>query len=128
MKQKNLFPFIFGLVFLWAGTAGAMSSNSFKITPMVISGGGGQMASGSFSTLTVLGQPSPVMESGMEPSSTQYYLYPGYIYTFAAGSFCSRDNDQDGDVDGLDLYEFTNPFDSTHLGEFVDQFGRTDCF
>jgi hypothetical protein len=59
---------------------------------------------------STLGQPSPLMEQGMDPYSENYGLLPGFWYTLDAGSWCIYDYFGDGDVDGADLAEFMNAF------------------
>lgn len=131
MKQRigflTAFIIIVGLVSFWTGSVFAMSSDNFQITTSVMAGGGGQMSSPVFSSHTVLGQPSPIMEQGLVPFSDNYDLYSGFLYTLFSASFCLWDNNQDGDVDGLDLIDFLDVYDVIELEDFADQFGRTDC-
>ena len=46
-----------------------MQSASYRITTMVMSGGGAPMGSTNFQMNSTLGQPSPLMEQGMDPYS-----------------------------------------------------------
>ena len=54
------------------------------------------------------------------------------MYTLATGSFCPWDlsSPMDGDVDGLDLYQYLyDGIDNTlYLEDFSGEFGRNDCF
>ena len=121
---------------LFTGMAFSMLSEHFKISPSVMSGGGGTMASASFRAHTVLGQPTPLMDQYLEPVSPSFILYPGYLYAFSTGDFCVWDLTEplDGDVDGQDLYYFIyrygypGGYDATHLPHFSNEFGRNDCF
>lgn len=124
------------LLFLFTGMAFSMQSAHFKMSPTVMSGGGGTMASESFSVHTVLGQPTPIMDQDMEPVSHSFILYPGYLYAFSTGEICAWDLSEplDGDVDGQDLYYFIyrygdpGGYDAAHLPDFSTEFGRDDCF
>jgi hypothetical protein len=86
------------------------------------------MASTNFQLNSTLGQPSPLMEQGMDPYSDNYNLLPGFWYTTVAGSRCVYDYLNDGDVDGADLVEFINAVSSSELAAFALEFGRVDCF
>jgi hypothetical protein len=44
------------------------------------------MASTNFQMNSTLGQPSPLMEQGLDPYSENYGLLPGFWYTLDAGS------------------------------------------
>ena len=112
-------------VWAWA----AMGSASFQISTSVLSGGGGEMFSPSFSVHSVLGQPSPVAMQQNHPVSPGFILYAGYMYTLPAG--CFGDFDVDGDVDGWDLFFFQDHYpESFNWQEFeqmAHEFGRLGC-
>ena len=55
-----------------------MSSASYRIPTTVMSGGGGPMASASYRLNSTAGQPTPIMEDGMDPFSASYGLLPGF--------------------------------------------------
>ncbi|MDX2441160.1 MAG: hypothetical protein QNK40_11500 [Desulfobacterales bacterium] len=103
----------------------AMESASFSIVTNVISGGGAPMSSASFQTIFTLGQPSPITRT----DSTNLKLNSGFWHTMMVKDNCIWDiyNDGDGDVDGLDLYRFLNPYGGSDLESFATEFGRTDC-
>ena len=107
--------------------AADMSSTNYRITPTVMSGGGAPMGSVNFQMNSTLGQPSPLMEQGMDPYSDNYGLLPGFWYTIGADSGCLYDYLNDGDVDGADLAEFLNAYSSNQLETFTLEFGRVDC-
>ena len=67
---------VFLCMFVSLANAG-MSSTSFSIPTMVITGGGNTMTSSSFTMVSTLGQPT-VLGNG---SSTSYNSYPGFWYT-----------------------------------------------
>jgi hypothetical protein len=104
-----------------------MTSTNYRITTTVMSGGGAPMASTNFQMNSTLGQPSPLMEQGMDPYSDNFGLLPGFWYTPDAGSICIYDYFGDGDVDGADLAEFMNGVSSSELAAFALEFGRVDC-
>ena len=58
-----------------------MQSANYRITTTVVSGGGGPMSSASFQANGTIGQPTPIMEDGMDPFSNNYGLLPGFWYT-----------------------------------------------
>jgi len=107
-----------------------MSSDHFQVKTSVMSGAGGPMNSASYSSNSVLGQPTPIMLQDNHPWSASFTLYPGYIYTIPPSS-CFGDLDVDGDVDGSDLYIFLlgypGSFDAGDLIRFTLEFGKTDC-
>lgn len=107
--------------------AESMQSANFIITTTVVSGGGAPMGSANFQMNSTLGQPSPLMEQGMDPFSDNYGLLPGFWHTLGAGSGCMYDYLGDGDVDGADLAEFMNAFSSSELEGFAMELGRVDC-
>jgi len=105
-----------------------MQSTNFKIPVSHFSGGGAAMDSADFAMQSSVGQSSPLMDAADPPGSSSYELYPGYWYTLSAGLadcdlaafatafgslsgdgnyslFC--DFDDDGDVDGGDVFVFT---------------------
>jgi hypothetical protein len=104
-----------------------MQSASYRITTTVMSGVGTPMSSGNFQMNSTLGQPSPLMEQGMDPYSEHFGLLPGFWYTVATDPGCLYDYLYDGDVDGADLAEFLNAFSSSELAAFALEFGRVDC-
>ena len=73
------------LMFTPAQTAAEMSSTNYRITTTVMSGGGAPMGSTNFQMNSTLGQPSPLMEQGMDPYSDNYGLLPGFWYTLQTG-------------------------------------------
>lgn len=77
---------------------GGMSSTSYRIPTMVMSGGGGIMSSGSFSLVSTIGQSSPLGNG----SSDNYRLDPGYWYTVLIG-FVVGDINGDGIADLKDV-------------------------
>ena len=103
---------------------GNMRSTNYTITTSAISGGGTPMSSARFQNNGTLGQSSPILTV----DSSNFILFPGFWYTLA-GSNCVWDiyNDDDGDVDGVDLYQFMNSYEESGLESFVTEFGRTDC-
>jgi hypothetical protein len=111
-----------------SGDAG-MSSDNYRITTTVVSGGGGPMASASYGLNGTLGQPSPLIDPADPLGSTNYEMLTGFWYTLGGG--CRWDIEPlggDGDVDGADLYEYLNAYDPTTLPAFAAEFGRNDCF
>jgi hypothetical protein len=58
-----------------------MSSDNYRITTTVMSGGGTPMASANYQMNGTIGQPTPLMEQGMDPFSDNYGLLPGFWYT-----------------------------------------------
>lgn len=103
-----------------------MESTSYQISSSVISGGGEPMSSSSHQTNSTLGQPSPLMDQDDPIWSDSYDLHPGFWFTLnLAPSF--GDLDEDGDVDGRDLADFSRySFNELELEEFAEAFGRTD--
>ncbi len=133
MKPKILISMVLIFALSGFGTALAMQSANFRLTPSVMSGGGGMMSSASFRAHTVLGQPTPIMDQDMAPGSSNFTLYPGFLYALSSPSFCLWDNEPDGDVDGLDLYNFIPGYNDGSFGpaellDFSGQFGKDDCF
>ena len=122
-----------------------MTSDHYHLTTTVVSGGGGPSASAHFQMKATLGQPSPLIDPIDPPRSYSYDLFTGFWYTqglalpfsvcpadfepdgdvdrddmiFMAGWFghenAVKDTDNDGDMDGLDLYEL------------VIDYNRDDC-
>ena len=109
--------------------AAAMSSDNYRITTTVVSGGGGPMASDNYKMNATLGQPSPLIDPAHPPVSTYYEMLTGFWYTLGG---CRWDIDPplggDGDVDGADLYEYLNAYDPMTLPAFAAEFGRIGCF
>jgi len=119
----NLLP-----VLVMSASAAVMSSTSYRITTTVMSGGSSPMSSANFQLNSTLGQPSPLMEQGMDPYSDNYGLLPGFWYTIGpSGDTCPGDFDWDFDVDGSDIVEYI--FDSGGLGldVFAANFGKVNC-
>ena len=106
-----------------------MQSANFRIPTSHFPGGGASMGSADFKMQSSSGQSSPLLDATNPPYSSSYELYPGYWYTLSAGmadcnlaAFSSAfgslsgdgnyslmcDFDEDGDVDGSDLYDFIN--------------------
>jgi hypothetical protein len=128
--KKKIFSFLGGLIIvLCLEVTGhlEMSSTNYRITTTVMSDGGTPMASANYQMNSTLGQPSPLMEQGMDPYSDNFGLLPGFWYTLDAGSGCIYDYLGDGDVDGADLAEFVNAVSSSELEGFAMEFGRVDC-
>jgi hypothetical protein len=108
--------------------SGQLESDNYRITTNVMSGGGAHMESVNFQMNSTLGQPSPLMEQGMDPFSDNYGLLPGFWYTIGPlSAICPGDFDWDFDVDGADLQEYI--FDSGELGldVFAANFGKESC-
>jgi hypothetical protein len=117
------------LSFILRGSTPAMErmeSTSYQISSSVISGGGEPMSSSNYQTNSTLGQASPLMDQDDPFWSGSYDIYPGFWFTLSyTASFA--DLDEDGDVDGNDLAEFSRyPFNELELEEFAEAFGRTD--
>jgi hypothetical protein len=128
--KKKIFSFLGGLIIvLCLEVTGhlEMSSTNYRITTTVMSDGGTPMASANYQMNSTLGQPSPLMEQGMDPYSDNFGLLPGFWYTLDAGSGCIYDYLGDGDVDGADLAEFMNAISSIEMESFAMEFGRVDC-
>lgn len=70
-----------GLHLFTIDTGAQMQSTNYRITTTVVSGGGGPMSSASFQANGTIGQPTPIMEDGMDPFSNNYGLLPGFWYT-----------------------------------------------
>ncbi len=124
MKPKTYFAIIGMMLIINITTAAAMESANYSIKTNVMSGGGSPMTSASFRGNQTLGQ--AVISAPV--SSVGYDLYAGFWYTLPKSN-CIWDiyNDDDGDVDGLDIHHFLNPFDESDLESFSTEFGRTDC-
>jgi len=126
----NNFVAVLGLllVFSYGQAEARMSSSNYTVTTTVMSGGGSPMGSANFQMHSTVGQPSPLMEDGMDPYSDNYGLLPGFWYTIgASGGTCPGDFDWDFDVDGTDLQDYI--FDSGGLGLdlFAANFGKANC-
>jgi hypothetical protein len=121
--------FLLSIVF-FIGVSGAraeMSSTNFKIPHSVLSAGGGYKDSTNFQSEDTLGQPAPLIEDELIPSSTNYINYPGFWYLIAGNPTCPGDFNSDKDVDGSDLADYL--FDSGGLGleVFAANFGKANC-
>jgi hypothetical protein len=111
-----------------------MESTHFKISTSVISGGGTLTESDSFRLISTLGQSTPLMDPADPPYSDNFDAYPGFWYTVAPalGGYCIYDFESDGDVDGKDLAEFIQDFNSGmvaagDLADFSVEFGGSPC-
>ena len=103
----------------------AMTSDHYAIPTSVMSCGGITMSSETFRNTSTLGQASPLTIA----SSDHFALYPGFWYTLSE-EICIWDiaDPADGDVDGLDLYQFINPpYNASDIESFGSEFGREDC-
>jgi hypothetical protein len=102
----------------------SMESTSYQISSSVISGGGEPMISSGYQTGSTLGQSSPLMDQDDPFWSDGYNIYPGFWFTLNPPvSF--GDFDEDGDVDGRDLADFSGySFNELELEEFAEAFGR----
>jgi hypothetical protein len=86
------------------------------------------MASTSYQMNGTLGQPTPLMEPGMDPFSDNYGLLPGFWYTIGPFSAtCPGDFDWDFDVDGVDLQEYIFDSGGLDLDDFAANFGKESC-
>jgi hypothetical protein len=84
MKKRLIVILIMaGLLAVLAVSAGiaGMSNANYQITTTVMSGGGGPMVSAGYQLNGTQGQPSPLMDPADPPYSTNYDLYPGFLYT-----------------------------------------------
>jgi hypothetical protein len=110
-------------------TLAEMTSESYRISSAVLSGGATFAESASYAAMSTLGQPSPVGGTFAPPQSSSYRLHPGFWYTVMAPLVaCAWDFGADGDVDGADAALFANGFfDSMDLSSFAMEFGRTNC-
>ena len=96
---KVLFGILALLFCLFVSMAnGGMSSTSYRIPTMAMSGGGGTMSSASFSLVSTVGQSTP-LGNGL---SDNYRLDPGYWYTVLIG-FVIGDINNDGVADLKDV-------------------------
>jgi hypothetical protein len=118
---------VFAVAVFTATASADMQSPNYRITTSVISGGGGPMASDNFLSQSTLGQPSPISPPLY---SLNFSLYPGFWYTLVVGTGNAWDLDRDGDVDGVDLWEFKAGFetlyDATDLAAFALEFGSVE--
>ncbi len=128
--KKQTFVMAVILVVIPMGVWATISSTNFQIRTLVMSGGGGQMASPGFGVQSVLGQPTTISWQQDHPASTGYLLYPGFMYALQTPS-CLGDLDVDGDVDGEDaglfILGYPGAFDATDLGRFASEFGKQGC-
>ncbi len=104
-----------------------MHSSSYTITADVVSGGGGALSSTTYRLQSSIGQPTPIMDQTEPPYSTSYDMYPGFWFAMESPPVCMNitafaasfgfmdfdfsynpvcDFDSDGDVDGIDLFNF----------------------
>jgi hypothetical protein len=102
---------------VWFAHAGMQSTN-YAIPTSVMSGGGGAMSATSFNANATVGQPSPLMDPALPPTSLNYDLYPGYWYTveLAAVDICECDLNGDGKCDMLDWLLFGEDWGETDCG------------
>ena len=126
----RVFIILLGIVF-FIGVSGAgaeMSSTNYKIPYSVFSGGGGYKNSSNFESEDTLGQPSPLMEDELAPSSTNYINHPGFWNLVAAANrTCPGDYEWDYDVDGVNLYDFLVDDQGVSISDFALNFGKIDC-
>jgi len=136
-----VFSIILHASFVYAG----MSSTNYQIPTTVFSGGGGPMTSGSYDMNGTIGQPTPLIDPALPPQSSSYDLLTGFWYTFGSTppfSACPADFQPDGDVNEDDLALLATGFgqsglsidadedgdmDGKDLWEMVVDFGRDDC-
>ena len=116
------------LVFLLLGVVlnsqAEMKSNSYRITSMVLSGGGTAIFY-IYQMNSTIGQPTPLMDPNDPPISSTYNLLPGFQYTLVVGdSACFGDSEPDSDVDGADLAHFIVNGDLTRLGLLGQNYGK----
>lgn len=113
------------LMFARQGVTG-MTSAHYTVTSSVVSGGGGTASTASgVRAGTTLGQTI----SSDPVSSENYDLYAGFWYTLPAGSLLIWDLEPetgDGDVDGLDLFQFINLEGTLDIESFGFEFGLTN--
>ena len=130
MKPYTLFLAIllFGILLVPGPVAAGMSSDNYRITTTVVSGGGGPMVSASYRLNGTLGQPSPLIDPDDPLGSTNYELLTGFWYTLGGCHWDIEPSGGDGDVDGADLAEYLNAYDLMTLPAFAAEFGRNDCF
>jgi hypothetical protein len=132
MQTRLLTLIVLVALLLTPGLAAAgMSSDNYRISTTVMSGGGGPMGSANFQANGTTGQASPLIDPLDPPYSTSYDLLTGFWYTTGAGSGCQWDLEPvtgDGDVDGADLAEFVNAFSAGDVESFALVFGQADCF
>jgi hypothetical protein len=103
MKRKKIaLAAILALAFFLVATGAALatSSASYKLPWDVLSGGGGDRSSSSYSLGDTIGQPSAIGLS----ESTNYRLGSGFWYGIPVVTGCLLgDANEDGVVDALDL-------------------------
>ncbi len=122
--KKHLLAFVFFGGLLVASGVFAQ----YNVVSSVMSGGGGTSESASFKNSGTIGQPTPLETEADAASSYSFLNQPGFWYTVDAVVSCDSaasmaaafgsvngdsgynvmcDFDKDGDVDGLDLLEFS---------------------
>jgi hypothetical protein len=128
-RRLSVILFMVSLMAMFVMPATAeMSSTNYRITTTVMSSGGAPMNSTNFKMKSTLGQPTPIMEQGMDPYSDNYGLLPGFWYTLgAAGGTCPGDFDWDFDVDGADLFEYILDSGGIGLDVIATNFGKVNC-
>ena len=105
-----------------------MTSDNYRITSSVISGGGASTGSTNYQINGTVGQPTPLMDPIEQPYSENYDLYPGFWYAVAGiSAYCPGDSDFDKDVDGWDLAEYISDSGGLDLNDFAMDFGKTNC-
>ena len=130
MQSKLLVAIIFtSLVVGYSSNSEAeMTSDNYRITSSVLSGGGASAGSANYQINGTVGQPTPLMDPMDQPYSKNYDLYPGFWYAVAGiGEFCPGDSDFDKDVDGLDLAEYISDSGGLDLNDFAMDFGKVNC-
>ncbi len=103
------------------------------------------MGSSNFQMNATLGQPSPLMNAADPPYSTGFELFPGFWYTVNVDLpvyLCPADFEPDGDVDEDDLTTLAAGFgtttvptdtdgdldmDGVDLFEMAQDYDSTDC-
>jgi len=138
-------------VLVMSASAAEMSSTNYRITTTVMSGSSGRMGSSNFQMNSTLGQPSPLIEQGMDPYSDNYGLLPGFWYTLTpvALDFCECNLNTDNSCNILDYQLFIQKWGATNCNDpgvycacdlnadgkcnildyqvFIQDWGRTDC-
>ena len=138
-------------VLVMSASAAEMSSTNYRITTTVMSGSSGRMGSSNFQMNSTLGQPSPLIEQGMDPYSDNYGLLPGFWYTLTpvALDFCECNLNTDSSCNILDYQLFIQKWGATNCNDpgvycacdlnadgkcnildyqvFIQDWGRTDC-